>query len=231
MFKRLLITICIFVIITGLAVNAYPGEAVCTVASEKSDFSITQKQLLQKAKGRIEAMFGKLESKPVVVFFESQDSFWQLQLNEYGSTSFLGSKTCIIIGPKGQNADVIAHELMHAETEHRIGYWRRWLELPIWFDEGLAMQVDYRERYNLPKDADTSYVRQLDSISDFSVSDRERLTNHYASAKYEVGIWVSKIGADSVYTQLNRISEGLSFEEAWLFSEKALTKSSNGHNR
>ena len=231
MFHRSLIAISIIALIIGLAVNAYPGEAVCAVVSEKGEFSITQKQLLQEAKGRIEAKFGLMQSKPVIVFFEEQDSFWPLRLNEYGSASFLGSKTCVVIGPKGQNVDVIAHELMHAETEHRVGYWRRWLELPIWFDEGLAMQVDHRERYNLPKGMETSYVRKLNSVSDFAVSDGDLLTNHYASSKSEVALWVSKVGTDSVYDQLNSIKEGLSFDAVWLFSESELTKPSSGHSR
>ena len=231
MYLRSLITISIIALITGLAVYAYPGEAVCAVTSEKGELSSAQKLLLHEAKDRIEAKFGLMQSKPVAVFFEKQDSFWPLRLNEYGSTSFLGSKTCVVIGPNGQNIDVIAHELMHAETEYRVGYWRRWLELPIWFDEGLAMQVDHRERYNLPKGTETSYVRQLNSISDFSVSDSDLLTNNYASAKTEVALWVSKVGTDSVYDQLNRIKEGLSFDAVWLSSKIELTKPSSGHSR
>ena len=186
MLNKLLIATSIFALLTGLAVNAYPGETVCAFTSKKDDFTNSKKQLLQEAKDRIEAKFGIMQSEPVIVFFEKQDSFWPLQLNKYGSASFLGSKTCVVIGPKGQNVDVIAHELMHAETEHRVGYWRRWLEVPIWFDEGLAMQVDHRERYNLPKDTKTSYIRQLNLVSKFSVSAGDLLTNHNASAKLEV---------------------------------------------
>lgn len=231
MFHKSFITISIIALITGSAVYAYPGEVACTVTSKKSEFSNTQKLLLQEAKDRIAAKFGLMQSKPVIVFFEEQDSFWPLRLNEYGSTSFLGAKTCVVIGPKGQNVDVIAHELMHAETEYRVGYWRRWLEFPIWFDEGLAMQVDHRERYNLPTGTETSYVRQLKLVSDFAVSDNELLTNHYASAKSEVALWVSKVGKDSVYDQLNRVKEGLSFDTVWLSSETELTKPSSGHSR
>ena len=229
--NKLLIATSIFALLTGLGVNAYPGETVCAFTSKKDDFSSPQKQLLQDAKGRIEAKFGLMQSEPVIVFFEKQDSFWLLQLNEYGSASFLGPKTCVIIGPKGQNVDVVAHELMHAETKHRVGYWRRWIELPIWFDEGLAMQVDHRERYNLPKDAKTSYVRKLHSVSEFSVPDRDLLTNHYASAKSEVALWVSKVGTDSVYIHLNSIKEGVPFEAVWLSTETELTNPSSGHNR
>lgn len=231
MYLRSIIVISILVLITGLTVNAYPSEAVCAVASERSEYSITQNQLLQQAKGRIEDKFGLMQSMPVIVFFNEKDSFWPLQLNGYGSTSFLGSKTCVLIGPKGHNVDVLAHELMHAETVHRIGYWQRWVELPIWFDEGLAMQVDHRERYNLPKDTKTSYVRLLNSVSDFAVSDSNLLVHHYASAKSEVTLWVTKIGADLVYDKLKNIKDGLSFDAIWQSPEMEASTPSSERSR
>lgn len=172
-----------------------------------------------------------MKSKPTVVFFNERDYFWPLTLNEYGSTSFLGYKTCVMIGPKGQNIDVTAHELMHAEIEHRVGYWRGWIELPIWFNEGLAMQVDRRERYNLPKGTKTSYVKQLNSVSDFSVSDDKLLTDHYASAKSEVAQWISKVGTGLLYDHLNSIKEGRSFESVWQSSKRELTNPSSEPSR
>ena len=30
---------------------------------------------------------------------------------------------CIFIGPKGRNADVVAHELVHAEVFERVSLW------------------------------------------------------------------------------------------------------------
>lgn len=227
MSNRKLLVILLSTLVTGLAANAYPGVTACIIASEKDQFSVTQKQLLQEARDRIENEFGPMKSKPTVTFFNERDSFWPLTLNEYGSASFLGYKTCVMIGPKGQNIDVTAHELMHAEIEHRVGYWRRWLELPIWFNEGLAIQVDRRERYNLPKGADTSYIKQLNSVSDFNVSDGKLLTNHYASAKSEVALWTSKVGAGLVYDYLNSIKEGRSFESVWLSSKREPTKPSS----
>ena len=218
MSRKKLLVILVAVFAAGLTVTAYPGVTACTVASE-SRLSVVQKRILQEARDRIDSEFGPMKSKPAVIFFNGRDSFWPLTLNEYGSTSFLGFKTCVFIGPKGQNTDVTAHELMHAEIEHRAGYWRRWIEVPVWFDEGLAMQVDHRDRYNLPEGTDTSYVRQLNSAGDF-LSDEKMLTNYYASAKLEVAQWISKAGSDLVYDHLDSIKEGSSFESVWLSSKK-----------
>jgi len=230
-FYRFFLIILIFTLVTGLAANAYPGIPACILASENGQFSTNQKSLIQEARDRIENKFGPMKSKPTVIFFNKQDYFWPVTLNEYGSASFLGYKSCVMIGPKGKSIDVTAHELMHVEIEHRLGYWRRWLELPIWFDEGLAMQVDYRERYNLPKGTETSYVRQLYTVSDFNVSDNELLKNHYASAKSEIALWISKVGTGLVYDYLNSIKEGRSFESVWLSSQRERTNPSSGHSR
>lgn len=213
-YRNTLITL-ISIVALGYAANAYPGVAACVVATDNNQYSTKQKLLLQEARGRIENIFGPMQSRPIILFFDEQDAFWPLTLNEYGSTSSVGNKTCVMIGPKGQNIDVTAHELMHAEVVLRVGRWQKWFELPVWFDEGLAMQVDYRGRYDLPKDSETSYVTQLDSVAEFYVSDDKQLTRNYASAKYEVAKWMSVVGNASAYQHLDSIKDGGSFAAIW----------------
>ena len=122
-----------------------------------------------------------------------------------------------MVGPKGQNADVVAHELMHAEIADRVGYWGRFTQLPVWFDEGLAMQVDFRPRYVLRDKAraKTEYVKTLSSASEFFVQDDDLLTKNYASAKAEVALWVADVGNTSVYSRLERIRAGERFDATW----------------
>jgi hypothetical protein len=86
---------------------------------------------------RITNTFCTSQSKPNVVFFNDTKTFWPLKLNEYGVTQYLGSKVCVMVGPRGQNPDVVA-QFMHAEIAYRVGFWRRFMQVPIWFDEGLA---------------------------------------------------------------------------------------------
>ena len=119
-----------------------------------------------------------------------------------------------MVGPSGQNLDVVAHELMHAEIAERVGWWGRFTQLPVWFDEGLAMQVDLRPRYVLAggADSETKRVRALGSARDFFQADDARLTWNYAAAKTEAALWVAAVGGDAVYGQLERIRQGKSFE-------------------
>jgi len=172
-------------------------------------------QLARDARARIEATFGAVESKPILVFFSQPDGFGPFRLNAYGSTQFIGSRACVMVGPKGQSVDVVAHELMHAEIHHRVGYLKRFLQLPTWFDEGVAMQVDYRTRYSLsPQDSQTAdYVRDLTTFSSFFKGDEQAVVRNYASAKQVVAFWLSKVGSTSLYMHLQRLKNGESFAE------------------
>jgi uncharacterized protein YccT (UPF0319 family) len=172
-------------------------------------------QLTRDARLRIESTFGAVESKPIIVFFDQTNGFGPFRLNAYGSAASIGSRTCVMVGPKGQNVDVVAHELMHAEFDHRVGFLKS-LQLPTWFHEGVAMQVDYRPQYSLsPQDAqNTAYVRDLTAPSTFNEGDDQALTRNYASAKHEVASWLSKVGPTSLYSRLKRMKDGQSFAEA-----------------
>jgi hypothetical protein len=207
-------TLAIFAL--GLALYAYanPGVAACAITDANQKYPAIFEQLLSESRRRIQDIFGTPKSTPIVVFFNDPNSFWPLKLNEYGSTNFIGSKVCIMVGPKGQNTDVVAHELMHAEIASRVGYWQRFTQLPTWFDEGLAMQVDFRARYNLRNKTDAGYsdVRKLWSAREFFVPDDDLLTNNYAFAKAEVALWIADVGQKSVYSQLERIREGEAFD-------------------
>jgi uncharacterized protein YccT (UPF0319 family) len=172
-------------------------------------------QLTRDARLRIENTFGAVESKPIIVFFDQPDGFGPFRLNAYGSAASIGSRTCVMVGPKGQNVDVVAHELMHAEFDHRVGFLKS-LQLPTWFHEGVAMQVDYRPQYSLSlQDAQkTAYVRDLTAPSTFNEGDDQALTRNYVSAKHEVASWLSRAEATPLYSRLQRIRDGQSFAEA-----------------
>lgn len=169
--------------------------------------------LLSGARARIGTTFDAPRATPLVVFFQDPQLFWPLKVNVYGSTSFVGSRTCVLVGPEGHNLDVVAHELMHAELAERVGYWQRLTDIPTWFDEGVAMQVDLRSKFDVPQRPaiDTSYVRQLTSNWRFSDPDGELLTRNYASAKAEVAHLRDGMGAHEFLQRLDRMRKGERF--------------------
>lgn len=171
--------------------------------------------LLDAARARIRDTFGAPRARPVILFFNDAEAFWPLRLNSHGSTSFVGSRACVLIGPKGQDVDVVAHELMHAELFDRVGFWGRFTEVPVWFDEGVAMQVDLRQRYDMPEGepVDTAFVRRLERVSQFAVPDDRQLTRHYAAAKAEVSRWLLETGRQGLYARFDRLRAGEPFAQ------------------
>ena len=232
--KRTILVTCCSALGLGLATLAYavPGATACAIVEStrleslpdgtlvESGSSAPERDklldLMSRARARIEKTYGAPRAKPIVVFFQDTQFFWPLKLNAYGSTSFIGSRACVMVGPKGQNLDVVAHELMHAELFERVGYLRRFTEVPVWFDEGIAMQVDFRPRYELPKGEpiDTTYVRQLETVRQFFQPNDQQLTKNYAAAKAEAAQWLSEVDAQSLYQRFDRIRTGEQFNAA-----------------
>jgi hypothetical protein len=204
-------TACALVGMAGLNVL---GDGIATDSKSEADHR-RYIQLVRDARARIEVTFGTPESRPIVVIFNRADGFGPFKLNGYGSTQMVGSRACVMVGPKGQNIDVVAHELMHGELHYRVGPLQRFMQVPTWFDEGIAMQVDYRSRYLLPPQevVDSGYLRTLTTASSFFVGDDEALTRNYASAKAVVASWVATVGPATLYPRLLRLKSGESFSE------------------
>lgn len=169
--------------------------------------------LMTSARKRIADSFGEPRAQPVIAFYGASGKIGPFKMNTYASTAFVGSRACVFVGHNGENTDVIAHEFMHAELFERVGYWRRFVAVPTWFDEGVAMQVDQRSAYALPNDARVDAVRRLDTAGRFFVPEQTQLTWNYAAAKLEVARWLSKAGAKGLYPRLERLRAGERFEE------------------
>lgn len=82
-------------------------------------------------------------------------------------------------------------------------YLKRFLQLPTWFDAGVAMQVDYPSQYSSSSTdtQNTAYVRELAS-------------------------WLSKGGASSMYLRLQHMRDDQSFIEE--ITESVLPDHSSG---
>lgn len=240
--KALFVAMGISLASAATAAFAFPGPTACALIgmaglNELGDDVVTDShseadhrryvQLVRDARARIEAKFGTPESKPIVVIFNGSNGLGPFKLNDHGSTQMLGSRACVMVGPKGQNIDVVAHELMHGEIHHRVGAVHRYFQVPTWFEEGIAMQVDDRSRYLLsPQEAlNADGVRALTSAASFVASDDEALTRNYASAKAVVASWVLRVEPASVYPRLLRLKNGESFDK--VVPERELTRRSS----
>lgn len=203
------------VLLGGIAMYAHanPGVAACAVvdvlpAGQEQD---KHSDLVAAGRQRISGLFGAPQANPIIVFWSQADFVAKLGLNDYASIHMLGTRACIFLGPKGRSVDVVAHELVHAEVFDRVGLWVRMTQVPVWFDEGLAMQVDYRGKYSLPDGTRSEHIRSMSSPASFFVGNDEELTRNYAAAKTEPAYWVSSVGSKEVYARLARLRAGEPF--------------------
>ncbi len=205
-------TACMFVGVAGFHVLP-DGSLTDSISPDEQQRYL---RLTVESRKRIANTFGEPEARPIVVYLSHTNEFGFFKLNAFGSTQLLGSRACVMIGPKGQSVDVVAHEFMHAEIHQRVGFWHRFMNIPTWFDEGLAMQVDYRPQYALAaKDQPTkATIRQLTTSSLFFSGSEKVVVSNYAKARALVADWVAIIGKVSVYQQLEKLKEGQSFEDA-----------------
>jgi hypothetical protein len=149
-----------------------------------------------EARERVAGLYGPLRARPRVIVADAR-SYPRFASGTTGVTHYLPTGAAIILGPPGHNADVMAHELAHAELLARIGF--RVLEacVPTWFDEGLAVQLDGRPAFGervyferLRSGWRMPPLKQLGTRAEFFRGTRDEVRFHYAAARVAVGQWL-----------------------------------------
>jgi hypothetical protein len=176
---------------------------------------------IAEAEERISHLFGEYQATPTIIAGQSMDV-----MKEYGGNSYnrvgrtyltlLGSY--IVLGPDGiTDIDVIAHEMVHAELESRIGH-SKVNHLPGWFEEGVAVQFDERfseEDWQL-RTSNGKYAPDVRKIGTIKHDDWLA----YATAKHEVRHWLEEIGQDGFRLFLQSIRDGENFDQAYQLARK-----------
>jgi hypothetical protein len=167
--------------------------------------------IVQAATLRLEELMGPMRSKPILIAGHAQpvmNRFGQPG-NQTAVTHLPMGQAYIVLGPDGINVDVVAHEMLHGELCHRIGWVNREWRLPVWFDEGLAMQLDRREAYSEEnwqlKTESGKLAPKLDTIVSGGRFFNENYWMNYATSKHEVARWFNVVGKRG----LNRLIDGL----------------------
>ncbi len=177
------------------------------------------KGLIQLANNRVSGFWQQQPCNAAYIYCESDADF-----NKYGSPypvpalTHLKCGAYIVISKEGAELDIIAHETAHALLYEQVGFFTK-LKIPAWFDEGLAMQVDYRDYYsedtlklkseNFTKLPD---VKKMQSGSQFQQGSHEQVMLHYMTAKHIVKNWYTKGKLDKLVQDLK---SGKSFEESF----------------
>ncbi|MDA0667789.1 MAG: hypothetical protein O3A95_08105 [Planctomycetota bacterium] len=159
--------------------------------------------------------FGTLEADPIVAFADQTILKERFAVgNPFASSYFHNASILVVIAPRGNNPDVMAHALAHAEVKHRLGE-KVFEQLPAWFDEGVCTQLDHREFLSAAvleeQEAKAIPIPSYSIMAEpewFQGVDGE---DHLVFAKREVRRWIRLVGREGVLTLLDRVAAGEDF--------------------
>ena len=196
---------------------------------------------VQTARARIRRFWGDRRGRAVLIYCPQQADYEQYCVGGEGAGCSLGTPwgaSYLILGPDGNNADVIAHELCHDELFARLGWWRVKRQIPQWFNEGLALMVDYRFSNPAVWDrADSTQTKtsaveddddlmpfarrpmlklsDLETTRDFFVGDYGHVMLAYQTAADEVSRWLATVGRAGVPALTSAIADGNDFDDTY----------------
>jgi hypothetical protein len=173
-------------------------------------------ELVTRGKATVGAFYGEYRARPKIIIGSDLGRLTRFGGNAFASTLYAPWGASVIIGPQGQNEDVVTHELAHPELFARIGWWQNLTQLPTWFDEGLAMQFDHRETYDeeawAALDASGALV-PLENMSDSSHFFDEHAVDHYTQARHEVAQRLARVGREGVLHLVDELRRGGRFHD------------------
>ena len=176
--------------------------------NSQARFELTNK--VTAAKNRIGNFLDTPVAEPEIIFASKQKLLGFMKVASVGTTISLPYKTCTIFGYRGRSVDVIAHELMHAELINTMGYIQTLTNIPTWFDEGLAMQVDFRTKYNPSAlNRNPAYVKTKTSQRLFWDGSAAEVTENYSAAKAIVSFWLKSRKVTSMKELKYELERGL----------------------
>lgn len=165
---------------------------------------------IRLAKQRVSQVYGPPQSSPTIIS-SSHRHYADFGFNPTGMQRSGFGQECIFIGPKGQNVDVIAHEMVHAEVRDRLSFYVEFTQLPAWFMEGVAVKVDYRAPLLLENiDLEPQQIveiKQVFFLHDFSNTD--------VAAYQAARVAVEPMSPGDLYQGLARMEQGEVFEQVF----------------
>lgn len=189
--------------------------------------------LLKKSRQRLAGFWGSMQSEPTIIFCHTEELY-----RKYGSISgspanYFGTPlgTYVVISPQGLNVDVLSHEMCHAELTQRVGWFTMSRKVPQWFNEGIALMVDYRYPDNGMDNTYENYQRKwqrtslqgqikislqdIESVETFYKGDAFWINLAYLRSGLEVSRWLAKVEQQGLLELTQALQNGASFEEAW----------------
>ena len=181
-------------------------------------------EMIEQAKNRVRTFFGGLLFQDETIFIICDDEKLTRKLGEdHGTVIFyFPSEThYICISDEYLELDILAHEITHAELHTRLSAEAQ-KAIPTWFDEGLALQNDYRESYSeaqwiaqTDNGKNTVALEEMDTPAEFYAGEAEDRRFRYLNAKHELDVWMTSHGQQGLLELLEKLNDGADFTTAY----------------
>ncbi len=185
---------------------------------------------VRRGRERVRTFYGELTAEPTLIITESERKLKRLGGGHDIMTFAVGRVfSYASIDVDLFDVDSVAHELGHAETHRRLYEGRVTFGrgVPPWFDEGIALQMDYNPRYSW--EALMRCTENMTRLPDFSRistergfydSNEETLFYNYVVSKFEVGRWLLENGdVEGLLKLLEKLNRGGDFYELYEMPE------------
>lgn len=180
--------------------------------------------IINEAKNRVSDFWGTTESIPTVIISDNERTIAKLGGDHDTKTTVLFQvHSYISVSIEYLNVDIVAHELTHAELHKRLYHGKlQQTVIPIWFDEGVALQNDNREQYSEERwiertdnGSNTIKLDEMDTASEFYAGDIEDRRFRYMVSRHEVKNWIEKNSMEKLIELINKINAGENFSELY----------------
>ena len=180
--------------------------------------------LVRRARKRDAAFFGKLQCTDRTVVIVCDDGELLKKLggdHDTKSVVFPFRKSYICVSDEYLDVDILAHEITHAELHGRLNG-KALKRIPTWFDEGIATQNDYREKYSpevwaeqTDNGKNTVAPADMDEREEFYAGTAEDRHFRYLNAKHIVAEWMEMHGREGLLELIDRLNRGEEFAAAY----------------
>ncbi|AFK03658.1 hypothetical protein Emtol_2522 [Emticicia oligotrophica DSM 17448] len=181
-----------------------------------------------QAEKRLVDFWGRKDGEAKILFCNTPQTYQKYAKTTEGAGFSIGTPlgSWIILNKDGLNTDVIAHEMCHDELMTRLGWWKTKQEIPTWFDEGLALMLDYRfvssqdsiQRY-IDYRTELSYLspvpiplNKLNTQKDFFGQGELYTKIAYFTSAVEVSRKISMKGKKEIFRIMNKTEKDGKFE-------------------
>ncbi|MBQ3789759.1 MAG: hypothetical protein II800_02375 [Lachnospiraceae bacterium] len=181
-------------------------------------------EMIEQAKDRVRTFFGELHFQDETILIICDDEKLTRKLGEDHGTvivSFPAKAHYICISDEYLELDILAHEITHAELHSRLSAEAQ-KTIPTWFDEGIALQNDYREKYSeaqwitqTDNGKNAVALEDMDTPAEFYAGEAEDRRFRYLNAKHELDLWMTIHGQYGLLELFDKLNDGADFITAY----------------